>query len=301
MERQAVRLTRKELYEKMWSRPAICLAEEFGISGRGLGKLCSRFEIPVPPRGYWAKLAAGKHVTRIPLSTAKSDVPSEILIQPSPESPEAALPEQVRAEVTAVLDSRDQIRVPETLRSPHPIVKSWLERKRERRKVDQLSGRRRSEPQLDETERRKLKILSAIFSEIEKLGHAVKGTGGEVHFEIGGQRLEYKVSEHYKQVQIQLTDEERRRSWNPAIATRTDLEPTGELCFEITTWISEPIRKRWRDGKRKKLEEQLGELVAGLVKGRCHREGVGANPGGERAPATGVGKTADGAGTASTN
>jgi hypothetical protein len=58
MQRQVVRLTRQELYEKMWSRPAIALAEEFGISGRGLGKICSRFEIPVPPRGYWAKLAA---------------------------------------------------------------------------------------------------------------------------------------------------------------------------------------------------------------------------------------------------
>lgn len=191
MERQAVRLTRKELYEKMWSRPAISLAEEFGISGRGLGKLCSRFEIPVPPRGHWAKLAAGKHVTRIPLPTAKSDVPSEILIQPSPESLEAALPEQVRAEVTAVLDNRDQIQVSETLRSPHPVVKRWLEQKRERRKVEQLSGRR-SEPQLDETERRKLRILSAIFSEIEKVGHSAEETGGDVYFEIVRQRLDYK-------------------------------------------------------------------------------------------------------------
>ena len=249
MQRQVVRLTRQELYEKMWSRPAISLAEEFGISGRGLGKICSRFEIPVPPRGYWAKLAAGKHVTRIPLPTAKSDVPSEILIQPSAEGPAAALPEQVRAEVTAILENRDQIQVPETLRSPHPIVKRWLGQKLERRKVDQLSGRR-SEPPLDATERRKLRILSAIFSEIEKLGHAVKETSGEVYFEIGAQRLDYKVSEHYKQVQIQLSDEERRRSWNPAIATRTDLEATGELCFEITTYMSEPIRKRWRDGKR---------------------------------------------------
>lgn len=72
MQRQAVRLTRQELYEKMWSRPAIALAEEFGISGRGLGKICSRFEIPVPPRGYWAKLAVGKRVTRTPLPTAKT-------------------------------------------------------------------------------------------------------------------------------------------------------------------------------------------------------------------------------------
>jgi hypothetical protein len=121
----------------MWSRSAISLAEEFGISGRGLGKICSRFEIPVPPRGYWAKLAAGKHVTKPPLPIAKSDLPLEIWIQPSPEGPAAALPEQVRTEVTAVLENRDQIQVPETLRNPHQIVERWLEKKRERRKVDQ--------------------------------------------------------------------------------------------------------------------------------------------------------------------
>jgi hypothetical protein len=265
MHRQVFRLTRQELYEKMWSRPAIALAEDFGISGRGLGKLCSRFAIPVPPRGYWAKLAAGKRVTRIPLPTAKSDVPSEISIQASPETLAAALPEEVRSEVTAVLENREQILVPETLRSPLPIVKRWLEQKRERRKVDQLSGRR-SEPPLDETERRKLRILSAIFTETEKLGHTVKETRGGAYFEIGAQRLDYRLFEPSKQVVIQLSDEERRRSWNPAIATRTDLQPTGELCFEISTWISELIRKRWRDGKRKKLKEQLGELVAGLIK-----------------------------------
>ncbi len=128
MHRQAVWLTREELYEKVWLRPAISLAQEFGISGRGLGKICSRFEIPVPPRGYWAKLAVGKHVTRTRLPIAKSDLPLEIWIKPSPEGQEeVAVPEPVRAKVTAVLKNRDQIRVPETLRSPHSIVKRWLE------------------------------------------------------------------------------------------------------------------------------------------------------------------------------
>jgi hypothetical protein len=32
MQRQEIRLTRQELYEKVWSRPAISLAQEFGIS-----------------------------------------------------------------------------------------------------------------------------------------------------------------------------------------------------------------------------------------------------------------------------
>ena len=137
--------------------------------------------------------------------------------------------------------------------------------KNQRFATHKLSGRR-SEPPLDETKRRKLRILSAIFTATEKLGHTVKETHGEAYFEIGAQRLDYRLFQPSKQVVIQLSDEERRRSWNPAIATRTDLQPTEELCFEIMTWISEPIRKRWRDGKRKKLEEQLGDLIAGLIK-----------------------------------
>jgi hypothetical protein len=40
----------RSLYEKMWSQPALTLAQEFGISDRGLRKICARFEIPVPPR-----------------------------------------------------------------------------------------------------------------------------------------------------------------------------------------------------------------------------------------------------------
>jgi hypothetical protein len=83
VQHQVVRLAWQGLYEKMRSRPAISLARNLGISGRGLGKICSRFEIPVPPRDYWTKLAAGKKVTRAALPTAESDVPSEILIQPS--------------------------------------------------------------------------------------------------------------------------------------------------------------------------------------------------------------------------
>ncbi|HLG87163.1 MAG TPA: hypothetical protein VKZ79_08190 [Alphaproteobacteria bacterium] len=34
------------------------VAKEFGITGRGLAKICERLDIPTPPRGYWAKLAA---------------------------------------------------------------------------------------------------------------------------------------------------------------------------------------------------------------------------------------------------
>src|SRR5690554_3451437 len=56
------RLTREELYGRVWERPIRVLAQEFGISDVALAKTCRRAEVPVPGRGYWAKKAAGKPV-----------------------------------------------------------------------------------------------------------------------------------------------------------------------------------------------------------------------------------------------
>jgi hypothetical protein len=62
-----VALSREELYEKVWSIPMQKLAVEFGSSDRGFAELCRRHQIPVPPRGYWARLHVGQSVKRIPL------------------------------------------------------------------------------------------------------------------------------------------------------------------------------------------------------------------------------------------
>ncbi|MBL3568941.1 hypothetical protein BV509_21065 [Rhodovulum sulfidophilum] len=50
--------TRRDLYDLVWSKPMTSLAQKFGISDRGLAKTCSRNRVPVPPRGYWAQVAA---------------------------------------------------------------------------------------------------------------------------------------------------------------------------------------------------------------------------------------------------
>ena len=40
------------------------LAAEYGISGNGIAKICDRLNIPYPPRGHWAKKAAGQKVVQ---------------------------------------------------------------------------------------------------------------------------------------------------------------------------------------------------------------------------------------------
>lgn len=59
--------SREDLYSAVWSKPMMNLAEEFGISGRGLAKLCERLKVPVPPRGYWRKVSLGQLIKKTSL------------------------------------------------------------------------------------------------------------------------------------------------------------------------------------------------------------------------------------------
>lgn len=68
-------MKRSELYERVWQTPLSKLGPELGFSDVGLAKLCKRHDIPVPPVGYWAKLAAGRQPPRPPLPAPRDDSP----------------------------------------------------------------------------------------------------------------------------------------------------------------------------------------------------------------------------------
>lgn len=55
---------RDMLYEEVWSEPVTVVAGRYGVSDVAIRHACKRLEVPVPPRGYWAKLAAGKNPRR---------------------------------------------------------------------------------------------------------------------------------------------------------------------------------------------------------------------------------------------
>jgi hypothetical protein len=64
-------LSREDLYELAWSKPISALAKEFGISDVALAKRCRRLGIPVPGRGYWARVEAGQTPHRPKLKDRK--------------------------------------------------------------------------------------------------------------------------------------------------------------------------------------------------------------------------------------
>ncbi|MGB6543636.1 MAG: hypothetical protein WBF03_22525 [Xanthobacteraceae bacterium] len=54
------------------------LSAHYGISGNGLKKIRGRLNVPCPPRGYWAKLSAGKSVTQTPLPKSPGGNPLQV-------------------------------------------------------------------------------------------------------------------------------------------------------------------------------------------------------------------------------
>ena len=77
-------MPRKDLYELVWERPVTEVAMRFGISDVGLSKICRRANIPVPKRGYWAKMDAGEYVERLPLGAAPRGASDKVRIRGRP-------------------------------------------------------------------------------------------------------------------------------------------------------------------------------------------------------------------------
>jgi len=76
-----ITIERDKLYEQVWSEPIHKLCKQYFLSDRGLGKLCARHGIPVPPRGYWARVAHGHTPKRPPLPPLKTGQPRIIRIE----------------------------------------------------------------------------------------------------------------------------------------------------------------------------------------------------------------------------
>ena len=144
------RFTREELYDLVWSEPRKILATRYSISDVGLSKACRRYDIPVPGRGYWAKLKAGKKVQRRPLPHRGPGMSDEVVVgagnnwwyrnspsnkeileaTPSPPVFDQGL-EEVKAEVRARVG---HVTIPSLMNRPHRIIAKLLQVDEERQK-----------------------------------------------------------------------------------------------------------------------------------------------------------------------
>jgi hypothetical protein len=261
------------LYQKVWSKPATKLAREFGISDVALGKICKRLDIPKPFPGYWQQIEAGHKVKPTPLPQLKQGVPSEVVIYPTPTgNPLQPQDPKVMERIKSESQPDNQIRVADTLHNPHPLVRQTRQ-VLEKAKSDEYGVVRRIWNQnclslrVSKTAlHRALRIMDALIKALEARGYSVEvgkdGSAG-TRVRIGEDKLKVRLTEKVSRNERELTAEEKRKP-SYSVSDRWVYTPSGKLTFEIDEYTY-GYKKKWTDKEQKPLEDQLNDVVAGLI------------------------------------
>jgi hypothetical protein len=267
--------TRQELYDLVWSEPMVQLAKKLGLSDVGLSKACRRIAVPVPERGYWARRQAGKQTHQRPLpprgpgmSDSAEIGANTSSVYRSPIDPfvhEATLSPPTFSEAISDLTVRvrqmvGKVAIPKTLAQPHRLIARLLEEDERRREKQQSTPYPVSWeiPIFNSSfERRRLRILNALFHALERCGMRPSVLGREARefsVRVGEQHVSFSLDGPVKRSQ----DSRSRSSQGKSSSERQRLQ--------IPAWCDgTEARKSWEDSDGVKIESQLAEIVVELI------------------------------------
>lgn len=274
----SITLTRPELYELVWSKPRSQLAKDLQISDVAIGKHCARAHIPVPPRGYWAKQEAGKPTLRLPLTIRLPGHSPQVHmgvsayergwgypVDPDAQLTQPAFEEDLQQQVDAALKIVGRVTSSRDLANPSPALRRLLSAEADRREKHAHSDWSSDKPRFDGVvHQRQLRIFDAIAKALEPVTEAVsvfdqdqwvQGHGTlhllRCHVRFGGTYFELLFAEP--------ADPKALRRDTPIKEVRS-----------TTLWFGRESSglgvSSWTDVPGRKLERQLGEVVAAVLR-----------------------------------
>lgn len=258
---------RAKLLEQVWSDPVQVVAPLYGLSDVGLKKLCSRLQIPTPPRGYWAKLKAGKRVHSKPklheyTGQSRHLQRPAVAAQPPPKTAT-----EVDVRLQQVLDfeqqPENQIVVAERVRDWHPFVaaaRAALVRPIiDQRDMPQTRGKGLNISVSTDLQSRAVRVADALLKALEKRGHRVQQGTDTVEVVMFGdaQRLrlfEPSIRSAYIPSAKQLAAKARGEwSYWPTWT----FAPSGRL----QVWVDDGYGGKIMDTDKRLVEQQLNKLM----------------------------------------
>jgi len=271
------RVTRQELYDLVWSEPISKLAARFGVSGVALAKACDKMQVPVPPRGWWAQKAAGKSsAVQARLGPRPPGLDDEVIIGggpyahynnwpsaeeilASPIPPEPAFDEDIEVLRERVKAMVGKVVVPRTLTHPHPAVARLLAQDDARREKQKASGYSWAwdAPKFDSPiERRRLKILSTIFSALARCGGRAEGRAHEGRI--------FSITIGHQHLNIAATLEKKRKRTQMRPGSDPEVEKRLRLALGVQYDGTGTAAYIWEDGAPP-LEDQVQEVVVEMI------------------------------------
>lgn len=274
---------REKLYKEVWAKPVVDVAVQYGVSDVAIHKICKSLNVPVPPRGYWAKLRAGAKLKKPPLPATKGA--TEIIGARTFEGVKFDASSQPLAFMTEserqkVLLAVEQIKMPAENAQLHKkiaayrsVVKEWNKNDTKpegaKRGFKNYSNRPPFLAGVISTEAlpRVYRILDALFRQVESLGGYVNE---DLSLQIRDEYVQLEVSEAQDEIKHVITkkeaqeilvyeDAKRRHSWasEPQIR-KYDYIFNGRLRISIRQ------HRHFRDTDKVTVEFRLGDILIAL-------------------------------------
>ncbi|MEW6172330.1 MAG: hypothetical protein AB1510_04590 [Bacillota bacterium] len=277
---------REKLYKEVWAEPVTIVSKRYGVSNVALRKVCKRMNIPVPPRGYWAKLRAGGKMKKTPLPPHKGPKiiygnRSEVSIigtEKTADGGKAILTFFDEAERQKILDVCASIEISEQLRRPHSLIVEHRDemalrkkRERERKRYDfygsglsYLSHRNKQEPDKHVLElrvsgdsmHRAYRLMDAFVRTLESLDCTVvvDGRDGNTYALVRSEKIRIIMKES-DGLTLFLDDRYAKRRNFRDTKTRTLDSLLGDAIVELFE-TSERIRVAREDREREERRRQ---------------------------------------------
>ena len=271
--REKLILTRRDLYDMVWSRPATQVAEELGMSDVALAKWCRKMSIPKPGVGYWQKKAAKKKPRKPRLRNPDREDTLEVWVtryepgeEPQPE-PERVVPDYERFE----LEPKNAIFVPTRTTRLHPLVAATKRSLRQGR-VDQQYG------WIMPAERPCLNVrvshgtLDRAMLLLDTLIRALAKRRLEVKIEQNGYRSQSVVVVCGRSIPFDLFESPTKGEKEDWLSKKLvpGMVPSGKLVLRVHgTWRA---KREWRDMKKTTVEDCLNKFIIALHEEVIYRE-----------------------------
>ena len=278
MEDETIFLKREELYKMVWSEPVSKLARGYGLSDRGLGKICRRLEIPVPGRGYWQMKKKGLKMLVPPLRpTKKLNATGTYIHRTSKPQREGKENNETCDLITAEKMPENKITVPPSLDSPHSLIemtrRSLIGAKVDARGLKQPRARGCLDIHVgQENIDRAMLIMDTLVKVLKNRGFDIcvaKETPFSTSVSVMDEGIKFALIEDLDRTERKLTAAQiKEKEKHPWMYSRQeyDYSPNGVLSLKIRNDDSLNTRKTWSDGRRQRLEDCLNSFVGGLIK-----------------------------------
>jgi hypothetical protein len=266
---------REELYERVWAAPISQIAKEENISDRGLAKICKKLDVPRPPRGYWAKAAAGKKPRKKRLPKTKSRTP--MVHRRWVDEVHDKEMSGAAVELPCANESLEEVVVPDELTEPHPLLAKSLKKLRTK-KPRPLTKTARLDVQVTtpEARERAFRIMDALLKALDARGIEVevtkpkpeehKSVASETRARVMGIGVAFGLDEQEDSIKT-VHQTKWGKKLGIAPTAKYHREPNGKLALRIRTnvYFRSGRRRTWADGKTQRVEDCLEAFINGLI------------------------------------